>query len=97
MQLRSEPVELGELSRAVLAEFELGTAERGVGLRAERADGRSGRWRSGSIARILRILLDNAMRVAPRGSEIDGTLRQAPRPSLSVSDEARASWREERS
>ena len=28
VQLRSEPVELGELSRAVLAEFELGTEER---------------------------------------------------------------------
>ena len=31
VQLRSEPVELGELSRAVLAEFELGTEERGIG------------------------------------------------------------------
>ena len=30
VQLRSEPVELGELSRAVLAEFELGTEERGI-------------------------------------------------------------------
>ena len=30
MELRSEPVELGELSRAVLAEFELGTTERGI-------------------------------------------------------------------
>ena len=30
VELRSEPVELGELSRAVLAEFELGTAEREI-------------------------------------------------------------------
>ena len=30
VELRSEPVELGELSRAVLAEFELGTDERGI-------------------------------------------------------------------
>ena len=30
VELRSEPVELGELSRAVLAEFELGTAERRI-------------------------------------------------------------------
>src|SRR5205807_6195071 len=30
VELRSEPVELGERSRAGLAEFELGTSERGV-------------------------------------------------------------------
>ena len=30
VELRSEPVELSELSRAVMAEFELGTAERGI-------------------------------------------------------------------
>ena len=36
VELRSEPVELGELSRAVLAEFELGTAERGIVIDARR-------------------------------------------------------------
>ncbi len=35
VDLRSEPVELGELSRAVLAEFELGTADRDVSVRLD--------------------------------------------------------------
>ena len=76
-QLRSEPVELGELSRAVLAEFELGTAERGIVSDARRLD-RSGVGAAatpGSVARILRILLDNAVRVSPPGSEIRVELR----------------------
>src|SRR5258708_25703260 len=30
VEMRSEPVELGELSRAVLAEFDLGTSERRI-------------------------------------------------------------------
>ena len=41
VQLRSEPVELGELSRAVLAEFELGTTERGI-ISALEETGRAG-------------------------------------------------------
>ncbi len=88
VQLRSEPVELGELSRAVIAEFELGTNERGVGLALHEADAAT--WAlgdPGSVARILRILLDNAVRVAPRGSEIQVLLTAAPSPSLSVADE----------
>jgi signal transduction histidine kinase len=40
----------------------------------------------GSVARILRILLDNALRVAPRGSEIAIELSDVPGPSLRVSD-----------
>ena len=67
--LRSEPVELGELSRAVLAEFELGTAERGI--ETELDDHGGSVWAlgdPGSVARILRILLDNAVRVSPPAS-----------------------------
>ena len=71
VELRSEPVELGELSRAVMAEFELGTADRGI---ATRLDDHGGAvWAigdPGSIARILRILLDNAVRVSPPQSEL---------------------------
>jgi signal transduction histidine kinase len=56
VKLRSEPVELVELARSVLAEFEVGDA--GAELAAEaptwvRAD-------PGAIARIVRILLNNA-------------------------------------
>jgi signal transduction histidine kinase len=87
VQLRSEPVELDELSRAVIAEFELGTHERGVGCVLKEVDG--GAWAlgdPGALARILRILLDNAFRVAPRGSEVLVSLSAQPTPSLSVID-----------
>ncbi len=69
VQLRSEPVELGELSRAVLAEFELGTSERGISAALDDASGPV--WAlgdPGSVARILRILLDNAVQVTPAGT-----------------------------
>jgi signal transduction histidine kinase len=80
VQLRSEPVELGELGRAVLAEFELGTAERRIGLRLQ--DPGRAIWAlgdPGSVARILRILLDNAVRVSAPDTEVTVALRQAGR------------------
>jgi signal transduction histidine kinase len=86
--LRSEPVELGELSRAVLAEFELGTAERGISSQLE--DSAGSVWAlgdPGSVARILRILLDNAVRVSPGGSEITVALQTGAPVALSVSDQ----------
>jgi signal transduction histidine kinase len=87
VQLRSEPVELDELSRAVIAEFELGTDERGVACVLKEVEG--GAWAlgdPGAVARILRILLDNAFRVAPRGSNVLVSLSAQPVPSLSVID-----------
>jgi signal transduction histidine kinase len=87
VQLRSEAVELGELSRAVLAEFELGAQERGVGLALHEPD--TPVWAlgdPGSVARILRILIDNALRLAPAGTEIEVELEPQQRPSLSVID-----------
>jgi signal transduction histidine kinase len=87
VKLRSEPVELGELSRAVLAEFELGTSDRGI---VSVLDGAAGPvWAlgdPGSVARILRILLDNAVRVSPAGAEVRVQLRGEPDCSLSVRD-----------
>jgi signal transduction histidine kinase len=85
--LRSEPVELGELSRAVLAEFELGTAERLIS--SELAVGRGSVWAlgdPGSVARILRILLDNAVRATPDGAEIKVELHGGDHVTLSVCD-----------
>ena len=41
----------------------------------------------GSVARILRILLDNAVRVSPGGGQITVELHGEPVPSLSVRDE----------
>jgi signal transduction histidine kinase len=88
VQLRSEPVELGELSRAVLAEFELGTEERGIVSTLDDSVGQVwARGDPGSIARIVRILLDNAVRVSPQGSEITVELRNGENASLTVHDE----------
>jgi signal transduction histidine kinase len=85
--LRSEPVELGELGRAVLAEFELAARGRGVKLLLD--DGSLPVWAladPGSAARILRILVDNALRIAPRGSEVKVAIDPAPVPTVSVID-----------
>lgn len=95
--LRSEPVELGEMARAVMAEFELSSAEREVALRLD-DDGHPA-WAladPGSVARILRILLDNALRVAPAGSQITVTISSRPEPLLSVSDAGPGVVQEER-
>src|SRR5258708_2286851 len=89
VQLRSEPVELGELSRAVLAEFELGTADRRISTGLD--DGSGSVWAlgdPGSVARILRILLDNAVRASPAGGEIRVELQNGgSHASLSVCDQ----------
>jgi signal transduction histidine kinase len=77
--LRSEPVELGELSRAVLAEFELRARDSEVELRFEPSvDGCWALGDPGSIARIVRILVDNALRVAPAGTAVDVALDRGP-------------------
>jgi signal transduction histidine kinase len=63
VELRREPVELGELCRAVIAEFELRPDARRVELRADESC-----WATadpGSVARIVRILVDNALRYSP--------------------------------
>jgi len=71
VQLRAEPVEIGELARAVAAEFSLQAAEREHDLRVVAPRGPCwGRGDPGAVARIARILIDNALRFAPPGSEI---------------------------
>ena len=97
VQLRSEPVELGELSRAVLAEFELGTDERGIVSTLDDSAGQVwARGDPGGIARIVRILLDNAVRVSPQGGEITVELRNGEHASLTVRDEGPGVSPEER-
>jgi signal transduction histidine kinase len=69
--LRAEPVELGELCRAVAAEFERRAAERDVRIEARQSPGAC--WATsdpGAVARIVRILLDNAIGIAPSGSTV---------------------------
>jgi signal transduction histidine kinase len=88
VQLRSEPVELGELSRAVLAEFEVGTERNEIHSTLDEIDGSV--WAlgdPGSIAQILRILLDNAVRASPPASAVRVVLKRSPVVAISVCDE----------
>jgi signal transduction histidine kinase len=69
--LRSEPVELGELTRAVAAEFGLRAEDRDVEI--DVVPPIAPCWAKGdpgAVARIVRILLDNALRFAPPGEPV---------------------------
>ena len=69
--LRSEPVELGELVRAVAAEFELRARERSTSVEVILPEASC--WGTGdpdAVARVVRILLDNALRYGPRGAPV---------------------------
>jgi signal transduction histidine kinase len=87
--MRSEPVELGELSRAVVAEFEIQGRERDVSVVVEPPPGPI--WAAGdpgAVARVVRILIDNALRYSPAA----GTVHVTPsyhgdRATMEVSDE----------
>jgi signal transduction histidine kinase len=69
--LRSEPVELGEIVRAVAAEFELRARERSTTVTATLPEGPCwGRGDPDAVARVVRILLDNALRYGPRGAPV---------------------------
>jgi signal transduction histidine kinase len=69
--LRSEPVELGELARAVAAEFELSARERGLSVEAVPPERPCwGRGDPDAVARVVRILLDNALRYGPPGEPV---------------------------
>ncbi|MCL2770607.1 MAG: HAMP domain-containing histidine kinase, partial [Solirubrobacterales bacterium] len=88
VELRNEPLELGELCRAVAAEFELAAAHRHVTINLRRAAEPC--WAlgdPGAVARIVRILLDNALRVAPPGSQVDlRTATGLQRATIEVAD-----------
>jgi len=71
VQLRSEPVELGELARAVAAEFDLRARERDVDITVlHPEDGCWGRGDPDAVARVVRILIDNALRYGPSGQAV---------------------------
>lgn len=71
IDLRVEALELGELSRAVVAEFEARAGDRRLIVRPDSGSAHWARGDPGAAARILRILLDNALRYAPPGSTIE--------------------------
>jgi signal transduction histidine kinase len=69
--MRSEPVELGELCRAVAAEFEIQSRERDAEVVVDPPPGPC--WAAGdpgAVARVVRILIDNALRYSPPGQPV---------------------------
>lgn len=88
VQLRREPVDLGELSRAVAAEFTLRARERDVTIEVLPPPGPV--WAGGdpgAVARIVRILLDNALRFSPVGEAIEVVpAYRGERATLTVAD-----------
>ena len=71
IELRSEPVELGEVARAVAAEFALQARDTHRTLEVVPPIGPC--WAQGdpdAVARVARILIDNALRYAPPGSMV---------------------------
>jgi signal transduction histidine kinase len=88
VQLRSEPVELGELARAVAAEFHLRASERGAEIEAvPPPHGCWGRGDPDAVARVVRILIDNALRYGPAGQSVTlETTRSNNSAAIAVSD-----------
>jgi signal transduction histidine kinase len=70
LALRREPVELGEVSRAVIAELDGRTRERGAPVVVEAPGPLWALADPTATARILRILLDNALRYTPPGEQV---------------------------
>jgi signal transduction histidine kinase len=86
--LRTELVELGEICRAVIGEFEDRAADLRVALLLEGEDRRH--WVLGdpdSIARVVRILIDNALTFSPNGERVAVSVSASgPIASVEVAD-----------
>ena len=71
IELQTEPVDLAELARTVLGEFRPALAEHSTDLHVLLADeGPLARCDRERVAQIVRILLDNALRHTPEGTDV---------------------------
>jgi two-component system OmpR family sensor kinase len=71
VELHPEPVDLAELTRSIAGEFHPRLAEHGTELRLQVPDeGPSARCDRERVAQIMRILLDNALRHTPEGTDV---------------------------
>jgi signal transduction histidine kinase len=87
VDLRREVVDVSELARAVLAEFELRAQERGTVLQLDAAaDHCLAVADPGCVARIVRLLLDNALRYVPAQGRVEVAVRSNGVPTISVTD-----------
>ncbi len=96
--LRTEPVELGEIVRAVAAEFELRAERRDTPIDLALPAGPCwGRGDPDAIARVARILVDNALRYGPPGATVRvGAHVDHGQAIISVTDAGRGIPEEER-
>lgn len=89
VELRSEPVELAEIARAVAAEFRMQARQRFV--EVDVVPPRGPCWARAdpdAVARVVRILLDNALRYAPEDSVVRVTPAYSGRHAvIGVADE----------
>jgi signal transduction histidine kinase len=89
VELRREPIELGELCRAAASEFEVRLCERRLELEVDAPQ--EPLWAvadPGGVARIVRILIDNALRFTPPAAPVHVSLHQHNgRAEVSVADE----------
>jgi signal transduction histidine kinase len=87
--MRAEPTELTEIARAVAAEFAQRAGEREVAMRVVPPPGACwARGDPGAVARTIRILLDNALRFAPPGTQVTLTpAYHGTHATLEVADE----------
>jgi signal transduction histidine kinase len=71
LELDAEPVDLSDLARAVVTEFRPALAEHRTDLTVELPDeGPEARGDRQRVAQIMRILLDNALRHTPEGTDV---------------------------
>jgi signal transduction histidine kinase len=77
LEMRREPVAVAELSRAVVAEFDARTRRRGKPIDLDAAVDIRADADPGAVARVLRILLDNALRHSPADAAVRVEVRAA--------------------
>src|SRR5215211_1012462 len=71
VELQTEPVDLAELARSVVGEFGPAIADHGTELNVELPEaGPSAQCDRERVAQIMRILLDNALRHTPEGTDV---------------------------
>lgn len=85
LDLRAEPVEIGEMALAVAGEFAVRATEAGTSVEVERAGEVWARGDPRAVARILRILIDNAVRFSPPGHAVDVTIGHDAKGSVTAS------------
>jgi signal transduction histidine kinase len=88
LELQSERVDLAELARSVVGEFTPALAEHGTELELRAPNGPvEVRCDRGRVAQIMRILLDNALRHTPEGTDVTvSTERHDGAAELTVAD-----------